>query len=333
MKTFSKNALILLGSIFVSTSCHKDEIAVPSNTAVSPTELFTVENDRVAFKTANDFGKQIQALKKLSPSDLISWNDKSNVTSLFEVAQNKEALSANARVSSENQSQADLSDAVNDKYFASLLNSNGEFSIGNKVIRITPNIVFIGNKSLADRIRKLDATKYANLLPNKFIVDQGIIIGRTNHLSNSKARMAFNGVDHTIYNWDGSHRVATVIYNDNWLVYRSIGTKVKFQNKRWWGGWWEDNTDALGLHYAVTYDVSRVTGIQQYVVLTPPSQSCQNCGNITDTIDFDIAETGWGGDGPSISLIDSPFDFKSFTTYSTATWSGNTHNDSLEEDQ
>lgn len=330
MKNFTTNAFILLGSMLIGASCHQEEVTAPVATSV---DHFTVDNELVSFKSAADFRSQIKELQKLSPSDLIAWNKKTSVTSLFEVAQSKD--SSRARVAAEGQSQADLSDAVHDKYFASLLNSNGEFCIGKKIIRITANVVFIGDKASADQVRAMDPSRYSNLAPNKFITEKGVLIGRASHLAknNANARMAFNGVDHTIYEWDGSHRVATVIYNDNWLAYRSIGTKVKFQNKRWWGGWWEDNTDALSMHYSVTYDVSRVTGIQQYVTVNPPSQSCQNCGNITDTIDFDIAETGWGGDGPSISLIDSPYDFKSFVTYSSGTWRGNTHTDSLEEDQ
>ena len=181
----------------------------------------------------------------------------------------------------------------------------------------------------------MDPKNYATLAINKSIVEQGITIGRVSHLltKSPNARLLFNGVDHTIYDWDGSHRSATVIFNDNWIVYRSIGTKVKFQNKRWWGGWWQDDTDYLRLDFSVTYDVSRLSAVQQYITVHPPSQSCQGCGICEKTIDFDVAELGIGGDGPFANLITDPYSFKTFVTNSVVTWRGNTHNDSLEDDQ
>jgi len=331
MKLFTKGFFGVIFSVLTVVSCQKDVVVPDSPSVQAQSDYFTVENSRIVFGSANDFKSQIQSLRKLSTDELSTWNEKIKVQSLFEVSQEKEALTnTNGRLSANDEEE--LNEIVNDKHFASILNSDGEFVIGKQVIRVTPNIVFIGNKSLATQIRQMDPKKYADLAVNKHIVDQGVIVGRVSHLpaKSANARVSFNGVDHTIFDWDGSHRTATVIYNDNWLVYRSIGTKVKFQNKRWWGGWWEDNTDALHMDYGVTYDVSRVTGFSQFITVTPPPRFCQDCGNITDTIDFDVAEIGFIGDTPGGNLITDPYDFTTFNTNSYSVWRGNWHFDNLQ---
>jgi hypothetical protein len=274
-------------------------------------------------------------LSKMSDAALLEWNRSIGIRSVFE--DQIDEPNANARVASTTSPEA-LADVMHDSRFGSVVNSAGEFRIGDLQIRITPNFVFMGHKSTVETIRKKDPNQYAKLLPNKTLTENGIIVGRVSHLDKSvqNGRVAFNGIDHSIYDWDGTHRSATVIYNDNWFVYRSLGTKVKFQNKRWWGGWWEADTEGLRLEYDVEWDVSR-TPTPQYVHLSPIPVYCLNCGYLGKTIDFDISSIGtWGGDFETtqhIALLDSPYNFKYFVTNSRVVYAGRVHDDRLEEDQ
>lgn len=315
-------------------SCQHSSVDPGTDPAVTPSGVaYTVEDGMLVFRDSKSMRQQIEQFQSFSDKELTDWNATIGFTSVYEQQIQSSTGAASGRSGSTTDAQ--LSQYVHDTYLASLLNEAGEFAIGKRVIRITPSIVFIGPKSKLAAIRKLDPAAYNSLAVGRHIVENGITIGKAAHLAGPLAngRLAFNGVDHTIFEYDGSHRVATVIYNDNWYVYRSLGTKVKFQNKRWWGGWWEDNTDALHMDYSVIYDVSRVTGVQQYVTLHLQGQDCQECGNITHTIDFDIAEMGVSDGDPSVNLIDSAFDFKSFITNSSCLYAGNYHTDQLEEDQ
>ncbi|PKK35112.1 hypothetical protein BWI96_18845 [Siphonobacter sp. SORGH_AS_0500] len=210
--------------------------------SLQPTSISSV-TDFMKFTSSVDFKNQIDKLKTLSPEQLKKWNDSNVILSILDMKNDN--YSTGGRVSVDS-SQLALYDEMLDPIFASILNKNGEFSVGDLFIRITPDIVFMSTFDKIDKVRALDPFAFLNVQPNKTIIQDGIKIGRVYHERTSLAggRTLFNGVDHTIYDWDDRHRSATVIYNDNWLIYKSIGCKVKFQNKRWWGGWWQDDTDA-----------------------------------------------------------------------------------------
>jgi hypothetical protein len=239
MRKITRAAVITFVVIVTGLACQKAEVNPnqPSS-QLNLNEHFNIENGRVNFKTSEDFKKQIEILNDFTSAELLQWNGRVGVNSLYELQLSTTTPNARAEEVPGNET---LSEAVSDPHFASLLNQNGEFSIGTKIIRISPTVVFIADKSGANQVRDLNPSDYQMVRTNKFIVLNGIQIARPSHLSLPirSGHTEFNGIDHSIYDWDDSHRSATVIYNDNWLIYRSIGTKVKFQNKRWWGGWWQ----------------------------------------------------------------------------------------------
>jgi hypothetical protein len=337
-------AFLVLGSVVVGISCRQETaIIAPKQPTTVHSDLFTVENDQIVFKSAADFGQQIKSLTKLTEINLSKWNRSVDFTSLYEVREQQEK---NETLLGARQSAAvsnDLSEVMEDPYFASLLNKDGEITIGELLIRVTADIVFVGKKTkntndnseTSDKIRKKDPSKYLYISKNKFVTDDGILVGRVYHLEQSArgARAAFNGITHSIYMWDDTHRSATVIYNDNWLVYRSLGCKVKFQNKRWWGGWIEQDTDALGLDFDVVYNVSKNPIVEDLRHVFVDSRFCSSCSLLSNTIDWSTLSIGIGADGANAELIDSPFDFKYFVANSMAASVGRQHYDSIRQDQ
>nr|WP_293843076.1 hypothetical protein [uncultured Arsenicibacter sp.] len=323
---------LLIIPIYFALSCNR---ITPEPIQANNQNLFTIKEGQAVFKSANDFKNQISLLSKMSLNELNNWNQNSSFISLFKNIQAKTPLNAR-QASATDTNYNSLEDIVNDKYFASILNKDGEFIIGNSQIRVTPEIVFIGDVSKYNEIHSKNPANYLHINPNNYIKENDIIIGRAGHLdaTASGGRTAlFNGIDHSIYDWDNTHRSATVIYNDNWFVYRSIGCKVKFQNKRWWGGWWQANTDALHLDYDVVYDVSTFPGIQTFRHVFVDSRDCQDCPELNNTIDWSTLSLGIADGGFSADLIDSPFDFSYFIANSTVVWSGMYHYDNLRQDQ
>lgn len=56
-----------------------------------------------------------------------------------------------------------------------------------------------------------------------------------------------------ISNFDDSHRVKTKFWDQNYLVYKSIGVSVKHQTKKAFGIWWTTDTDEIGMGISQAY--------------------------------------------------------------------------------
>lgn len=362
MKKIFKKLPFIFILFFLFTACKKEKAEPENNlssTNLSPAGLKTPMH----FKSSKDFNSEIKNLVKLNPSELRDWNKKNPVTSLFDI---KMKIEENQKVSKRIESDSTgtpadstydaeeftgnyidtnsnlykLAMSVQDQNFASILDENGEFAIEDYLIKVTPEIVFLGKSYNQNLIEQLNPDDYLYLNNNQYFMNSdSIYIGRVSHIPqlNSSARIGssdgiavFNQIHHTIFDWDNKHRSATVVYNDNWLIYASIGTKVKFENKKWWGGWWQEATDGLYINYDFAYSQDNIINggppVQSYKT---SSSSCTNCGVIDYVLDVQTAEVGTGG----VHLLNSGFDLSHSYVDTKVTRGGSTHLETMKIDK
>ncbi|MFN4145146.1 MAG: hypothetical protein ACK4GN_04925 [Runella sp.] len=164
-------------------SCKQNPTGIsPDKVLQSQTNFFTIEDGRINFANAASFEQQIRALQGLSDEELTKWNAQTKIESLFKIQRSDE--NKNARASGEvPENDNGLSEFVNDPYFASLINKDGEISIGKQVVWITPDVVFIADKSKLSEMKKL-APLFCRLKPHhkpmqigvcKLITDTGLV--------------------------------------------------------------------------------------------------------------------------------------------------------------
>ena len=70
-------------------------------------------------------------------------------------------------------------------------------------------------------------------------------------------------------NFDRNHRIKVKLYNFNYLVYSSIGIKVKFQKRGWTGIWYKQNCEKLAVGWdALIFEIPvaypKPTGVQEF---------------------------------------------------------------------
>jgi len=229
---------LLFYGIFVAllVACHKEE----NEEAVSKSEDgFTIENNYVRFYSKESFIKTMSALHKLSTSELPKWEKEHGIQNSLRSKQ----WDTTKTIDVENM-------LVQDMRFASVINEDGVYAIGDSIHKITQDKEYVyrigtsvssttlGRSSsgvrvflIKKQILNLDAPLDNNVIKTRSMADQYVYYDQTQmDIPPSSAK--------------GTRRVRFYAWSTSYIAYCSngIGMHSQFRTKNFWGQlYWKDS--------------------------------------------------------------------------------------------
>jgi hypothetical protein len=253
---------LVLASTFLALNLLSCKSPSVENVTPKKQEPFEIVDGKLKFVDMNSWKSYMTRLHEdYTPTSLVEWNSKQDgFTSLYKIQYDEQAAieyNKSARVASGNDST--YRELVEDVYFASLLNTDGEMMLGEKVVRVTMDYVFIYPKNNKRFVDSFDSGSWRGQLESQkgFVdVGNGILVGKIRrhiHQSQSGGRVASLPIDqdHDLHYFNDTDRFVTEAWNNSYLIYASMGTKVQHENKKWYG-WVTSWTTSLKLLSSVT---------------------------------------------------------------------------------
>ncbi len=232
-------------SIFESKKTQLGEVsdslvAVFANTGI---KFPKVVEGRLAFASEQEYISYIDRLSNINMGDLNDFARMNCFISLNLYEQLDDEAYLSAQVSDD-----EFVD-IGDPYFKSVLNVNKEFQIDNKIVKVTNNFVFVFTIGRFDQVQKfkedfttggvnieIDSTlQYSkDLLVYRVVPIQG---GDKVLFRKNETEIKSNAFGHS------NKRIVLQQWHENWLLHKTTGLKIEFQQKKNVGNGWK-NIDA-----------------------------------------------------------------------------------------
>lgn len=256
----------LVSGVLIATSCKKNDILPENINEVQASTESSEENNslksiplingRLAFKDTASFWTTVRYFKNSKAGTLKKWDRENNITSMQETYQsinekvaerdsrNDEYIPSNDELSVSERVERGTILLIPDPIFASILNMEGEYQVGEKIYRVTQRKVYSVDAAKEMILRKndlenpaLEVTDVKYSLPGSQKINSA---NRTGHFTMwytlpQDKDVNGNSIPQT---WNGRPtRLLASQWNVVWGLYASHGMKSQFEYKTRFGGW------------------------------------------------------------------------------------------------
>lgn len=257
--------LSLIAGVLLTTSCKKTGVLpeTPNELSAAATEV-QVLNGRLVFKDTASFGSTIRYLKSNGSGTLKQWDRDNGIISLEETYRSIDEKIA-ARESSDELSKPALNEMsvseraengtilwIPDRIFASILNSNGEYQVSDKIYRVTQQKVYSVHAANEILFQKNDLTNSAvEVTDVKYLLPASQQTGTANRSGDFDGWISvstetdING-RYLPQTWDKRPtRLVATQWNTFWGIYSSHGARSQYEykSKRW--GWLDNDCSEI----------------------------------------------------------------------------------------
>jgi hypothetical protein len=257
--------LMLIGMVLFFNACEKDE-AIIEEAINQVEERFVVKNGVVHFTSIESFQKTIQEIKDFGSYDLAEWEKSKGIE--FSMRKFQDELVE----TDDNSTPSDW--LIPDQKFATVVNKDGFFAIGDEMHYITKSKEYIYKTDEDVDILNIESGKNENIT----------VFNIVDGLSSKNWSDKIYYFTHWEFNTPESHkhesfRVIAYGWSKSWAAYCSngLGLKAEFREKKWNGSlYWR----------SARFDYVEVCGTARYYI-NGTLYGQYNCDSGTNTSNED----------------------------------------------
>ncbi len=229
----------------------------------------SVVDGRIAFDDFDEFRDFMGSIINKEDSHLDSVQAAINFTSL---------RSDTERLADEVGKDIEELEVVEDPFFATALNSDGEFQVEGMVYKITKNYVYRVPKESVDRLSFISLRNHDQVVLTQKTTSDPVLeifeVERANADLVNKSGSFIRSMVSCSQNWGDRRRIKGQAWFTNWRVYMSATTEIESQRKSWFR-WWHNRIESVSLNanYSITQTFRPAWGGYEYTQTTTDSYS------------------------------------------------------------
>ena len=259
------------------------------------------------------FEELIKSLDGKNEEELVRWSDQMGYKSLV----SSQISTSSARIWAGDDLFPEPDEFISDSRLASMLNTKGEIVIGDLKFRVTEEVTYMYEPNKEDVVNRLSIHEIDGKIDYESFTEvaPGVWAGKVSRQATSSqpnGRIKWLGKrDEKHHYFRSDRRFVAVTWNENYLIFASVGSKTKNQNRNA-GIWWRSNANYLRMDLDFIYSFKDPMGVVTDVPGPTEPEIDRDKGKINFIVDWATMKAKYGTKkGPGAEPA-KPFKMKYF---------------------